>query len=422
MKTEIKQKDTNKIVENKWFLDWDWKIPSWFDKDWNFNPYSYDPLADYKVKWETFRLKSNPNVELEDPFDLNNLRFINSENVKNALEQLESMAARNWKELVCMIWTWWTISMVKWNDWKVRPWLSPRNLLDFAWWWLSERFWIVSFEIATQIDSSQMEIDYVADVIIAMSWFYDNLSNKARNKFCWFFVTHWTDTLWQSSTYANVMLWSNYPFNVWFVAAQKTIEDKFSDVGVNFTFWLNMLSELRKSRRQAIFASIWWTSGWAYNPSSSIKISDSNVNAFDSPWKNKLMDVSNFVSSWIDTSFIDVNEKQKTIDDVFQPIILRWHIPISTIVAKIWVNPDTLYEHVKSIHDLAILLVTYWAFTFSRKQVDAIIKAARENNAALFAANPFPTWSTEHLYAEALYLKEQWITPIHCLEHALMQK
>jgi L-asparaginase/Glu-tRNA(Gln) amidotransferase subunit D len=51
-----------------------------------------------------------------------------------------------------------------------------------------------------------MEIDYIADVVIAMSWFYENLSNKAKTKFCGFFVTHGTDTLTQSSTYANAML------------------------------------------------------------------------------------------------------------------------------------------------------------------------------------------------------------------------
>jgi len=312
--------------------------------------------------------------------------------------------------------------MTESKDGKLRPGLSPDDLLKFAWGGLSERFGITSFEFATQIDSSQMEIDYVADIVIAMSWFYENLSNKARNKFCWFFVTHGTDTLGQSSTFANVMLGSNYPFSAGFVAAQKTVQDKFSDVWVNFTFWLNMLSELRRSRRKAIFASLWGTSGGAYMPASSIKVSDSDVNAFDSPGKNKLMDTSNFVSQGIDGHFIDENEKYKTVDDVFQPIVLRKHIPVSTIFAKIGINPDILYEHVKSIQDLAIIMVTYGAFTFSRKQVDAIVKAAKENKAALFAANPFPTWSTEHLYAEALYLTEQGITPIHCLEHAAYAK
>lgn len=408
--------------QNLWFLDSDGNIPSWFDKAGNFEPSKYDPQVPYKIKWKTFKLKSNPDRDLEDPYDLNNLRFINPEHVKNALSHIESLYDKDKdKELVCMIWTGGTISMtLQW--WKLRPGLNPGDLLRFAWWWLEERFWIVSFELATQIDSSQMEIDYMADVVIAMSWFYENLSNKARSKFCWFFITHGTDTLTQSSTYANIMLWANYPFSVWFVAAQKTIASRFSDVGVNFTFWLNMLSELRNLRKNAVFAYAWWTSGWAFLPASSIKVSDTDVNAFDSPGKNKLMDVSDFLSKWLDKSFIDQNESQKTVDDVFQPIILRGHVPISTISAKIWINPNVLYENVKAIHDLAIILVTYGWFTFSPKQVDSIVKAARENKAALFAANPFPTWSTEHLYAEAVYLKEQWITPIHCLEHAAYAK
>lgn len=414
--------EKNVIKEQKklWFYDWWWNIPSGFDKDGNFNPNEYDPNAPYIIKWKTFRLKSNPEQELEDPYDLNNLRFINPENVVIALKSMEDLVQHG-RELICMIWTGGTISMILKNG-KLAPWLNPNDLLKFAWGWLNDRFWIVSFEIVTPIDSSQMEIDYIADIVIAMSWFYENLSNHARTKFCWFFITHWTDTLNQSSTYANVMLWANYPFNAWFVAAQKTIVDKFSDVWVNFTFWLNMLSELRRSRTNIVFASIWWTWWWAYMPATSVKISDSDVNAFDSPWRNKLMDVSNFVSGWIDTLFIDEREKNKTVDDIFQPIILRGHTSVSTIVAKIGINPDKLYEYVKSIHDLAILLVTYWAFTFSRKQVNAILKAAKENKAALFAANPFPTWSTTHIYTEALYLKEQWITPINSLEHSVYAK
>jgi len=410
-----------KVEKKEWFLDGKWNIPSWFNKKWEFDPNVYDPSSPYCVKWKTFRLKSNQNVSLEDAFDLDNLRFINPEHVKKALYELEMLAEKDTKELVCMLGTGGTISMTLQGG-KLRPWLNPSDLLRFAWWWLEDRFSIVSFELSTQIDSSQMEIDYIADAVVAMSWFHENLSNKAKTKFCWFFVTHGTDTLTQSSTYANVMFWANYPFSVGFVAAQKTIKDKFSDVWVNFTFGLNMLSELRRSRRQAIFATAWGTSGGAFIPAASIKISDTDVNAFDSPGKDKLMDTSNFVSKWIDNAFIELNERQKTVDDIFQPIILRGHTPISTIFAKIWINPEILYEHVKSIHDLAIMLVTYGWFTFSPKQVDAIVKAARENNAVLFAANPFPTWSTNHLYAEALYLTEQWITPIHCLEHAAYAK
>jgi hypothetical protein len=35
-----------------------------------------------------------------------------------------------------------------------------------------------------------MEIDYIADVVIAISWFYDNLSKNALKKFSGFSVTH----------------------------------------------------------------------------------------------------------------------------------------------------------------------------------------------------------------------------------------
>lgn len=413
-------KDVEK--ENLWFLDWDWNIPSWFNKNWTFDPNKYDPGATYKIKWKTFRLKSNPTQEIEDPFDLDNLRFINKENVIKAFEKLEFLSDTTDKELICMVGTWWTISMTLWEDWKLYPKLTPEYLLKYAWGWLDERYWLVSFEFSTMIDSSQMEIDYMADVVIAMSWIYDNLSKMAKNRFCGFFVTHWTDTLSISATYAHVMLWSNCPFNVWFVAAQKSTVSKFSDVWVNFTYWLNMLSELRRAKKATVFLCMWWTHGWAYIPAATIKSSDSDADAFTSPWRKKTMDTSDFLKKWIDLNFINQNQNQMTIDDIFQPIILRWFTPITTLYANMWMNPSKLYEYVKHIKDFAIILVTYWSFTFWRKQIDAIVDAAKINNTILFATNPFPTWSTSHLYADAVYLSEKWIVPIHCLQHAAYAK
>jgi hypothetical protein len=152
-------KKENIKKETSWFLDWDWNIPSWFDEKWNFNTTEYDPSKFYKIKWKTFRLKSNPSNELEDPFDLNNLRFINPEKVINALKEIENLNKLG-KKLVCMIGTWWTISMTLQKG-KLKPGLNPKDLLNFAGWWLDDRFSIVSFELGTQIDSSQMEIDYI---------------------------------------------------------------------------------------------------------------------------------------------------------------------------------------------------------------------------------------------------------------------
>lgn len=267
-----------------------------------------------------------------------------------------------------------------------------------------------------------MEIDYIADIVIAMSWFYDNLSKIARNRFCGFFVTHGTDTLSFSSTYANVMLGTNCPFSVGFVAAQKTIESRFTDVGVNFTYGLNMLSELRRSRKAAVFLSVGGTSGGAFIPAASLKVSDTDVNAFESPGRHKVMDAADFLDKGIDMDFVRKNQENMTVDDIFQPVILRGFVPLTTLHARIGTDPKKLYSYVREIRELAIVLVTYGSFTFNRKQINAIVKASKETDTILMAVNPFPSGKTDHLYADAIYLKWQGIIPIHSLEHAVYAK
>ncbi len=66
--------------------------------------------------------------------------------------------------------------------------------------------------------------------------------------------------------------------------------------------------------------------------------------------------------------------------------------------------------------------MTYGGFTFDRQQIDAIVRAAKETNTILMAVNPFPSGRTDHLYADALYMKQQGIIPIHSLEHAVYAK
>lgn len=405
-----------------WFLDGAGNIPSGFNERWEFNPSLYDPEAEYVVKWNTFRLASNPTRNLEDPFDLRNLRIINPTHVQDALKKLEIFAQNSTKHLVCTVWTWWTISMTKTISWSLRPWFSPTQIMEYAGGGLKEQFEIASFELAKQIDSSQMEIDYIADVVIAISWLYTYLSENVRKKFCGFLVTHGTDTLSQSSTYAHTMLWTNCPFSVWFIAAQKTILDPFSDVGINFAFWLNALKTLKEKETSTIFIGIWGTSGWAYIPARSIKTSDTDVLAFSTPWFEKIIDAANFWESGIHHIFL---EKLKNITDeekVFQPIILRWHTPVQTLEAKMWARPTDMYAIVKWLDALATILVTYWCFTFSRKQIDMIVLAAHENQSLLFATNPFPTGKYEHVYEDSLYMVEKWIVPISCLEHTAYAK
>ncbi|USN59113.1 MAG: hypothetical protein H6767_03365 [Candidatus Peribacteria bacterium] len=99
------------VQQHPWFLDKEGNLPSGFNKQGHFNPVEYDPQVPYVVKGRTYSLKTNPTKLLEDPFDLDNLRFINPERVQRALTNIEELAQKTEKELVCMLGTGGTISM-----------------------------------------------------------------------------------------------------------------------------------------------------------------------------------------------------------------------------------------------------------------------------------------------------------------------
>lgn len=407
-------------------LDW-WRdaknaLPSGFTEKGVFSPAQYDPKAPYAIKGKTFTLASNPGFAIEDPFDLNNLRFIDARAVRKALEELEDICEHTEKELVCLIGTGGTIASYMGDDGKIHPGLSISQLLEYAGGRLDERFGLTSFSLTTLIPSSQMEIDYIADVVVAMSWFYKHLSYSALTRFSGFVVTHGTDTLAPSATYANVMLGSNCPFSVGFVASQKTIGDRFTDVGINFFNCMSVLSELKLHRKSTVFIYMGGTQGGAFIPSASMKISDSEADAFGSPGRKKIVDSSDFMISGIDTSFINLNAEQMTTEDVFQPIILRGYVSLSTLHARIGMDIDFLYDYVSHLKTLALILVTYGAFSFSYKQIDTIMRAAREAGIMVMGVNPFPTGRTDHKYEESLYLMEQGIFSVHALEHAVYAK
>ena len=93
-----------------------------------------------------------------------------------------------------------------------------------------------------------MKSDYISDVVIVMSYLYERLlqwkneggiedyehRNQILSRFSGFIVCHGTDSLVQSQTYLSFMLGSFCPFNVFYVGAQKTVEDRGNDVGANF--------------------------------------------------------------------------------------------------------------------------------------------------------------------------------------------
>lgn len=426
MKKKLIQKkrsrDTKK-APSAWFRDAMGKPYSGFDEAGDFHFELYDPANPCAVKGRTFRLKSNPGTVQEDAFDIENIRIINPDSIRAAVAQLEDMAEREpEKELVCMITTGGTMSSIYDERGIAQSATSADYLLKFAGSGLAQRFSVITVPFHKLTPSSQMEIDYVADTVIAMTWIYSQLRYHTRGRFAGFIVTHGTDTLNICATYAQIMLGSNLPFSAAYVGAQKAITHKITDVGINFAYSLNMLSEFKRHRKNTVFICSGGTQGGAFSPIGAIRVSDTAVNIFDCPGRKKLMNASDFMLSGITSQFLNEFQRTSTTDDVFQPIIFRGYTNVATIRGQIGVDPAELFQYVSSLDKVAIVLVAYGSFSFNYQQIEAIMRAAEAKNILVFAANQFPTGKFNHVFEETFYLINKGVVPVQILEHAIYAK
>ena len=250
-----------------------------------FNPDKFDPSHEYKPRGKTFNLaldhfSPNMNKDFESAFDLDNLRFIDPAKVKEAYEELVEKAYENPEKLLTvLVGTGGTISMLK-DDQKneLEPKLDVNQIMKAAG-GRCDKFVTSSFSLPKLIDSSQMKIDYMADVAIAMSWIFTQLrTNNADllERFTGYIITHGTDTAVQSQTYLSFMLGPNCPFNLFYVVAQKTITDKGSDAGGNMSLALDA-SEIFRKRQGIHGICAGGASGYVFNGPTSLKISDQEI-------------------------------------------------------------------------------------------------------------------------------------------------
>lgn len=410
-----------------------YEVPPWvsndgryFDAEGKFDPNAFDPAAPYKTQGEVYTLKSNQGRELESAFDLNNLRFIDPKRVDNLLVKLEGAAAEiddsgNGKEVVAMIGTGGTIAMTM-KEGELVPTLDPPFLLAHTGGGLENQFSVSSTEFPTPIDSSQQEIDYEADLVIAMSWLWNNMSDQLKKVFSGFLITHGTDTMGGGSTAVTMMLGPNAPFSVGFVGAQTTIEHQYSDVAANVKGSFQTLKSLRKKNKVARFVYMGGTDGGAFHPAGVMKTDDRSVNAFTSPMHDKLTNAGDFgihgIVNRFGQRYMETLERGAG-NPKFQPTILRGYTPIIDLNPKIGIDPRQYYEQImKNEHAVAVLLTTFGSYTANAKIREAIGLAAERTGKIVLGANPFPGGSTDHSYGPAKALRDSGAYPVGTLPDA----
>ncbi len=221
------------IEAQPYYFTHDGKCPPWFDGG-LFDPKKFDATLPYTPKGRTYTLPSNPDRIFENPYDLRNMRVLNPAEVTRALQELEDTNKLNQRPAICVIATGGTIASAMSKEGELVASVDIQTIFDYVGRFYKVRYDYSAFSFPTLIDSSQMKLDYDADMIISMSYLWKKMSPSLGKNFRGFLITHGTDTYGPSLTRISQMLGSNLDFSVGGACAQETIEAPFNDVADNF--------------------------------------------------------------------------------------------------------------------------------------------------------------------------------------------
>ncbi len=410
-----------------------------------FNPDAYDPKKPEIPKGNVYILESNPEHLFEDPFDLDNLRIVDKEDVLKLHRRLEDLAhdpENERKSVVGMIGTGGTIAMTKNEDGELEPGLDIDYLLRNTAQGLPDKFAVASVDFPTLIDSSQMEVDYNAELIITTSYIWKNASPELKEKFGGFLVAHGTDTMAPSSAYYATMLGPNRPFSVGFVGSQKSTEEDGTDAYANIKIAFDVLKELKHNKKKEVFVAMGSHTGGAYPAVGVDKVSDQKASAFASPTHDMIYEAVDFGAKGLRTDFFDLysfvngdlgvftpDTMRRALNDYsgmwerkaavygdyrkeFWPIILRGYSGVLNVRPQEGDDPGIFYNQVRDEDDVRfVTMTTFGSFTANNKIRKAVMAAAQETGKAVFVANPFPEGKIDHQYAVAAALRRSGAYP-----------
>jgi L-asparaginase/Glu-tRNA(Gln) amidotransferase subunit D len=366
--------------------------------------------------------KGNPESVMPDAFDFENLKFIDIEKTKKALEQLEAYAMdlEGGQKVALVIGTGGTIAMSE-QDGKLVPQLDTDQILEFAGHNLEKEFKLVGLEFPKAMDSSQMCPDFIMDITIAISAIYNKASDNLKNHLSGFLVTHGTDTLAWSAADMAMALGPNPPFSVAFVGAQQTTESKFTDVAINVANALRSLSELETNHLNSVMIGIGGTAGAAYSPVGAEKVSDVKAKAFDTPGHQEFIKWEDFGVGGVHNSFLE-NMPAVSRNKLLKPLIFTGYRPSFRISPEQGSNPVAEYNRVINSSEPVVILESFGTGTAHKDIIEAVMTAAEESGKIVFLASPLAVGSLDHTYADALYAVKRGAVPVEMMGAALSAK
>lgn len=223
-------------------------------------------------------------------------------------------------------------------------------------------------------DSSQLEIDDVGDMAISMSYIWENMRPELRARFNGFVVVHGTDTMSQSGAHLATMLGKGMPFNVVHTGAQRPINHNQSDFPVNFQDAFDTIKILHNSGL-AECATVMGRK--ALLTIGTNKVSGEKLEAMVSPRHNHLVDFSqNF----------DVNRYRVRAQDryrkkqggfAFEPVVYRGPKRVAVLPAEMSEDPTSIRALIRHSAAQAILLAPYQSGTYDASNVKMIAEEVR---------------------------------------------
>lgn len=379
----------------------------------------------------------NPDEEFDDPGDNDNLRFLSwisdiGRAITTAFRDLgrpqRMLTARAREELkdtgIIGVNLGGTIMMEQTPDGLV----PTGTILDAFKEYCSERFPNIdlgSFSFpktrptaespdAYGMDSSQMEIDFIGDMALAMTAIWNSLPSDRKKAFAGFVITLGTDTSVEAVTLLKMMLGPNCPFSVIAVGAMKPMGQESSEGPANFQKAIEHLNTLHKQGLATIALRV---EGGLYEPSKTHKKSDQIAAAFQGA---KLIDTEQFETvEKVADRFYSVPEYAYE-QDYTGTVVMRGPTLVKDISSKISRDPMELEEEIAKSSAQAILVKAYPSFTTAMNAQNAILRGAKGR--PVFYINPIQGGKIEHDYEVAKTLAKQGVHSLQLTEHAAEAK
>ena len=329
---------------------------------------------------------NSPVERVKDPFDIQNLRYhkpykdevrnkqinLTPQLVDDFVEKMNQLSEDSDKLFVIGVGTGGTISMTPGDKGSLVPDLDFNSIMDKADPRLKKEFEILGLD-AYATDSSQLDIDDVGDMAIAMSYIWERMKPGLRKRFAGFFVVHGTDTMPKAAGHLEMMLGKNVPFNFLHTGAQKPINQKVNDAQNNVQHGLYTLKMLHTNN---CAEGVTVMGGLALLSAGMTKVSDHNARAMATHMHRPIVDFGELPDP--DKHELPKWLREKPSGKRFNPVVYRGPNRIGSLNAEMQEDPSAAIAELRLKARKAMLLVTYGANTYDVASIKQIGEEAKE--------------------------------------------